>query len=133
MTFQRKAGQTDRARALRQRENPAEASLWLALRDRRLGSHKFVRQFPIGPYFADFACRASRLVVEVDGGQHVENLYDQRRDVFILGRGYAILRFPSALVLSERESVCATIQAALERKLTGNVDTLDMKFTQPLS
>ncbi|PDT05485.1 DUF559 domain-containing protein, partial [Rhizobium sp. M1] len=52
---------TARARSLRQSDNDAEGKLWNELRDRRLNGHKFVRQLPIGPYFADFACRELRL------------------------------------------------------------------------
>ena len=48
----------------------AEASLWRALRGRGLDGLKFVRQEPIGPYFADFVCRDKRLVVEIDGATH---------------------------------------------------------------
>jgi very-short-patch-repair endonuclease len=47
---------TARARELRQVENEAEETLWYHLRGRRLNGFKFVRQLPIGPYFADFAC-----------------------------------------------------------------------------
>ncbi|RVL14378.1 endonuclease domain-containing protein, partial [Sinorhizobium meliloti] len=61
---------TERARGLRQSDNDAEALLWSELRDRRLNGFKFVRQVAVGPYFADFACRDERLVVEVDGSQH---------------------------------------------------------------
>ncbi|RWE59457.1 MAG: DUF559 domain-containing protein [Mesorhizobium sp.] len=58
-----------KARQLRKVENDAEEKLWSELRGRRLNGHKFVRQLPVGPYFADFACREANLVVEVDGSQ----------------------------------------------------------------
>ncbi len=48
----------------------AESLLWGALRDHRLDGRKFRRQTPIGPYFADFACLAGKLVVEADGRTH---------------------------------------------------------------
>ncbi len=51
---------TKRARSLRQSENDAEERLWIELRNRRLHGIKFVRQLPIGPYFADFACRETK-------------------------------------------------------------------------
>ncbi|MGA8584464.1 MAG: DUF559 domain-containing protein [Roseiarcus sp.] len=62
--------ETRRARVLRQSQTHAEASLWRALRGRGLDGLKFVRQEPIGPYFADFVCRDKRLVVEIDGATH---------------------------------------------------------------
>src|SRR5690606_28949587 len=60
-----------RERELRSNATPAERRLWYHLRDRRLDGRKFRRQVRIGRYIADFACADARLVVEVDGGQHV--------------------------------------------------------------
>jgi very-short-patch-repair endonuclease len=131
MSFQRQAGQTKRARDLRQQENPAEASMWTVLKDRQLGGHKFVRQLPIGPSYADFVCRSVRLVLEIDGSQHVACDYDRRRDQFMAAKGYAVLRIPSALVLRQRREVCDTILAAIEGRITDNIDTLDMKYLRP--
>ena len=63
-----------RARALRKTQTDAENLLWHHLRDRRLLDLKFRRQRPIGKYIADFACLEVGLVIELDGGQHVEQL-----------------------------------------------------------
>ncbi|TIP32026.1 MAG: DUF559 domain-containing protein, partial [Mesorhizobium sp.] len=71
-----------RARELRHGDNQAEAILWNELKARKLGGYKFVCQMPIGPYFADFACRSQKLIVELDGSQHAESSYDRRRDEF---------------------------------------------------
>jgi very-short-patch-repair endonuclease len=131
MPFQRKYGQTERARELRQQENPAEASMWVALKDRKLDGHKFVRQLPIGPYFADFACRSAKLVVEIDGSQHVDSSYDRRRDAFISRLGYAILRIPSTRVLRQRSEVCDAILAVLDGRIIENTEAIDMRFIRP--
>ena len=118
-----------RARSLRQGDNMAEALLWDELKAKRLGGHKFVRQMPLGPYFADFACRAAKLVVELDGSQHVDNDdYDRRRDEFMRGQGYSVLRFMSADAVKARASVCATILAALGGQLNENVTAVDLRF-----
>ncbi|WP_415289293.1 DUF559 domain-containing protein [Brevundimonas sp. S1H14] len=61
---------TDRARALRQSSGRAEERVWAALRGGRIDGHKFRRQHPVGPYFADFACDRLRLIIEIDGGVH---------------------------------------------------------------
>jgi very-short-patch-repair endonuclease len=74
---------TNRARSLRQSDNDAEARLWSELRNRRLNGFKFVRQFPIGNYYADFACREANLVIELDGSHHAGSAYDRRRDEFM--------------------------------------------------
>ncbi len=75
------------ARQLRQADNDAEALMWMEIKSKRLGGYKFVRHFPIGPYFADFLCRGEKLVVEIDGSQHAESLHDTRRDRFMAAEG----------------------------------------------
>lgn len=60
------------ARKLCQNQTDAEKLLWSHLRSRQLSGAKFVRQFPIGLYIADFACRSVMLVIELDGGRHAE-------------------------------------------------------------
>jgi very-short-patch-repair endonuclease len=124
----RKRGTTQRARHLRQAGNQAEALLWLELKARKLGGYRFTRQFSIGPFFADFACRERWLVVEVDGSQHAESSYDRRRDDFMRAQGYSILRFWNHDVLKHRASVCETILAALDGSLTENIAVSDLRF-----
>ncbi len=51
------------------------------------------RQVSIGPYIVDFACLNRRLIVELDGGQHAENLGDQKRDTWLRAQGFQVLRF----------------------------------------
>jgi very-short-patch-repair endonuclease len=53
---------------------------------------KFTRQLAIGPYFADFACRQAKLIVELDGGQHAESEHDERRDALLAQEGWTIFR-----------------------------------------
>ncbi|WP_412033246.1 endonuclease domain-containing protein [Mesorhizobium sp. CA8] len=124
----RKQGATQRARNLRQASNQAEALLWLELKARKLGGYRFTRQFSIGPFFADFACRERWLVVEVDGSQHADSSYDRRRDDFMRAQGYSILRFWSHDILKHRTSVCETIVAALDGKLAENIAVADLRF-----
>jgi very-short-patch-repair endonuclease len=99
---------TNRARSLRRQETDAERKLWRRLANRQLAGWKFVRQEPIGPYFADFACREARLV-----SQHAESERDQVRDAFLRDRGYRVLRFWNPGVLRSIDSVRDTIFAAL--------------------
>lgn len=121
---------TLRSRALRQTANPAEQCLWNALKARQLGGYKFTRQFPVGPYFADFACRERMLLVEVDGSQHLESGYDKGRDAHMLNEGYSILRVPSVTVLQAREAVCDSILAALEGRMEDIVEAPDLSFVR---
>lgn len=129
----RTAGTTKRARQLRQSGNEAEALLWLELKRRGLGGFKFIRQFPIGSYFADFACRERRLVVEIDGSQHADSAYDRRRDEDMRQRGFSILRFWSIDILKQRAAVCETILAALDGRLSENVAAPDLRYVHTVN
>ena len=97
----------DYARLLRRDQTDAEARLWYGLRERRLEGFRFRRQFPIGNFIVDFCCRDKRLVVEVDGGQHME------RGELIEARGYRVLRFWNSDVLSNLDGVLEQILVAL--------------------
>ncbi|CAN7226883.1 endonuclease domain-containing protein [Variovorax paradoxus] len=104
-----------RARSLRETPTDAESLLWYHLRDRRLANFKFRRQRPIGPYFADFACLEAKLIVELDGGQHVEAAgYDENRTRFIEAQGYRVLRFWNNEVLAQTDAVRERILQALQ-------------------
>jgi very-short-patch-repair endonuclease len=124
----RKTGTTVRARALRQADNDAEAMMWNALKAKRLGGYKFVRQFPIGPYFADFLCRKHRLVVEIDGSLHVDNANDRARDEYMRDAGFSVIRFWSADALRRQNVVCETILAALDGRFSEDVITSDLRY-----
>ncbi|WP_434712014.1 DUF559 domain-containing protein [Rhizobium sp. YTUHZ045] len=119
---------TARARLLRQSDNEAEDKLWNELRDRRLNRYKFVRQLPVGPYFADFACRELRLVVEIDGSQHAESRRDRIRDAFMITNGWSVARFWNVDVLRALPSVLETIVAICDGRLVERVDATDLRF-----
>jgi very-short-patch-repair endonuclease len=103
-----------RARQLRREQTKAELELWMRLRGRQLGA-KFRRQYRIGPYIADFCCVERRLVIELDGGQHSEQIEaDRKRSAFMMGRGFCVLRFWNDQVLCEMEGVLERILAALD-------------------
>jgi len=95
----------------------AERALWRYIRLRQLDGHKFRRQVSIGPYIADFVCLKAMLVVEVDGGQHADAIaYDSRRDEFMRGQGYRILRFWNNDVLGNMEGVWNTIASEINSR-----------------
>src|SRR5262245_58002501 len=83
---------TKSARSLRRSSTRAEWTLWLQLRDRRLGGFKIARQQPIGPYYVDFVCRDRRVVIECDGGQHADSEHDRQRDAYLAALGYRVFR-----------------------------------------
>jgi len=103
-----------RARRLRRDATDAESRLWLKLRDRRLSGFKFARQHQIDPYVVDFICRDSKLIIEIDGGQHADSVRDRIRDENLAAQGYRVLRFWNTDVLTNMEGVLTTILAELE-------------------
>ena len=91
-----------------------EWRLWYRLRNRQLMGSKFRRQVPTGPYFADFACLDARLVVEVDGDHHGDQLvYDAKRDQCLSKMGFRVLRFWVPEVDENIEGVIEAISDAL--------------------
>src|SRR5262245_48735073 len=103
-----------KARQLRRDQTDAEQRLWARLRDRQLYGAKFRRQHPIGPFVADFCCAQRKLVVELDGGQHAENVAtDEKWSQFLEERGYHVLRFWNHDVLGNTEAVLERIVEAL--------------------
>jgi very-short-patch-repair endonuclease len=88
----------------------AERKLWRALRARNVGA-KFRRQAPLGPYVVDFVCFESKVIVEVDGGQHADNAKDAIRDRYFSDRGYRVLRFWNNDVLRNLDGVLISIAA----------------------
>jgi very-short-patch-repair endonuclease len=106
-------GSASRARSLRRNETEAEHKLWNIIRRRQLSGAKFVRQFPIGPYFADFACREAALVLEVDGSQHADSEHDAARTKYLNEQGYSVLRCWNNDVLGNPHGVAEAILAAL--------------------
>jgi very-short-patch-repair endonuclease len=94
----------------------AEQLLWRSLRSKQLKGHRFRRQHPIAQYIADFVCIEQKVVVEIDGGQHQEQVeYDERRATFLQKQGWQVLRFWNNDVLNNLEGVLSVIAANLTR------------------
>ena len=106
---------TSKARELRKNPTDAERLLWMYLRYRQINVHKFRRQRPIGQYVVDFVCLEKALVIELDGGQHSQQVvYDSQRSRWLEAQGFRVLRFWNNQVLEEIETVKAAILEALE-------------------
>lgn len=90
--------------------------LWSALKNRQLGNFKFRRQAPIGKYIVDFACLEESLIIEVDGGQHMEaSLADNERTAWLQSNGYRVIRFWNDQVLKETDAVLEEILRSLSQ------------------
>jgi very-short-patch-repair endonuclease len=103
-----------RARALRQNMTDAEKALWQHLRNRQMKNSRFRRQMVIGSYIVDFCCPETRLIIEIDGGQHQENLeYDKNRTSWLESQGYTVLRFWNHEVLQHLNAVKEAIYTSI--------------------
>jgi len=84
------------------------------VRNRPLGGFRFLRQVPIDRYFADFVCKAAKLIVELDGAAHEgREDYDARRTQTLELFGYQVLGFPNARVLADPGGTADDILTAL--------------------
>ena len=109
----REGQKRDVARTLRSNATDVETIMWKLLRGRRLAGVKFRRQLPIGPFVADFACVQHKLIIELDGGQHVESAADMKRDAYLTANGWRILRFWNNDVIANREGVLERMLQAI--------------------
>ena len=104
-----------KARELRKNPTEAERKLWKHLRLHQIGGYKFCRQQPLGQYIVDFVSLEKKLIVELDGGQHSEQIvYDAERTEWSEAQGFRVLRSWNNEVLKEIEVVKEVIAEALE-------------------
>ncbi len=106
---------------LRRSLTDPEKRLWMLLRKRlpQDGTH-FLRQVALGPYVADFACFAAKLIIELDGDQHCADTalrYDANRTAWLEANGFTVLRFANRQIMTQAEIVIDTIFAALSGQL----------------
>jgi adenine-specific DNA-methyltransferase len=102
------------ARASCANATDAERCLWRHLRNRHLGEYRFRRQQPIGSYIVDFVCIRARLIVEIDGGQHADDLsFDLERTRDLARFGFRVIRFWNHDVLRDTQAVLESILATL--------------------
>jgi len=105
-----------RAHAKRMRHAPTEAEhvIWTSLRAGRLAGLKFKRQQPIGRYIVDFVCFERRIVIEIDGSQHLEAAsQDYARTAWLQEQGFRVVRFWNDEVLRDTERVLEEIMRVL--------------------
>ena len=103
-------------RTLRTNLTDSEQHLWARLRRKQILGVQFYRQKPLGQYVVDFYAPRARLVVEVDGAQHLEAAqveHDQQRTAYLERQGLKVLRFNNLEVLQEIEAVVEEIYRAV--------------------
>ena len=118
MTVKRPERQLERARAMRGAMTRAETILWASVRGGQLDA-KVRRKVPIGPYIADFACLAAKLVIELDGPPHdqpEQQDHDRRRDAWMRERGWRVLRVSNEVVLGDGGMVLDRIRRVMREE-----------------
>ncbi len=99
---------------LRKEMTPAECKLWSRIRDDQLGV-TFRRQHAVGNYIPDFCSPKAKLIIELDGSQHLEQEeYDEERTKYLNSLGYKVIRFWNNDVMNEIEGVILAILHAME-------------------
>ncbi|SFS09100.1 Very-short-patch-repair endonuclease [Dyella sp. OK004] len=105
-----------RARQLRNNSTDAERCLWRFLQREQIARYKFRRQHPLAGYIVDFVCLPARLIIELDGGQHLDaQAYDAERTAKLVRLGYRVRRFWNDDVLLRTHEVLEEIWRELQR------------------
>ena len=105
------------AQELRHNLTPEEHKLWGFLRKHGASGIHFRCQHAIGNYIVDFCTPSEKLIIELDGGQHLyQQGYDDERTAFLESKGYLVLRFWNSDVNNNLEGVWITILDALEQR-----------------
>ena len=103
-----------RAIELRKELTPAERKLWAHIRNDQLGVN-FRRQHAIGNYIPDFVCIEKKLIIELDGSQHLEQEeYDEERTKYLEAEGYRVIRFWNNEVTNNIDGVILAILHAMD-------------------
>ena len=104
-----------KAKTLSRNLTPVEEKLWTHLRAHRTGDVHFRKQHAIGHYIVDFCAPRRKLIIELDGSQHLEQEdYDKERTAFLESKGYRVLRFWNNEVMNNIEAVLGVIWDALK-------------------
>ena len=113
-----------RAGELRREATPAEKKLWTHLRPLRKDGVCFRRQHAIGTFIADFCSPRGKLIIELDGSQHLEQQeYDTERTKYFEAQGYRVLRVWNNQVMDDIEGVMRAIVLAMEPESSSQQDT----------
>ncbi|HET9909590.1 MAG TPA: endonuclease domain-containing protein [Anaerolineales bacterium] len=106
-----------RAKELRREMTHQERKLHSHLRAHRTGDVHFRPQHAIGNYIVDFCAPRRKVIIELDGSQHLEqDAYDMERTAFLESKGYRVLRFWNNDVTNNLASVLTVIWEALKEQ-----------------
>lgn len=104
-------------RGLRKRLTPAEASLWILLKNRQAFGLKFRRQTSIKNYVVDFYCPEIRMIIELDWEPHFTQEQadkDQKRDKELTELGYKVFRYENLVVFDHPDFIFDDIKSLIQ-------------------
>lgn len=110
----------EKAKKMRNNPTEAESLLWQYLRRNGLKEH-FRQQHPICGYIPDFVCLRLRLIIEIDGGYHLEGEQqeqDKIRQDYLEKEGFSFLRFTNEEVLYDTDETIGIIKDTIEELKT---------------
>lgn len=114
--YKNRSGFQQRRKNLRNNSTKAEIVLWQKIKNQQLGI-KFRRQYNIECFIVDFYCHELRLIIELDGSIHYEeviNKHDQTRQNILENKGYTIIRYSNHKVLDDIDSVVSNIKMVIQ-------------------
>jgi len=104
-----------KSQELRKNTTPQERKLWNIIRNRQFFGYYFRRQFVIEPYIVDFICREKKIIIEIDGSQHIQNKdYDKKRTEYLNSLGYTVIRFLNNEIDNNIEGVYESLKKLFE-------------------
>jgi len=107
----------NKAGELRREPTPAERKLWSVLRGNKLNGVSFRRQHAIGNYIVDFVSIKHKLIIELDGSQHLEQAeYDEERTSYLESQGYKVVRFWNHQIEKELDGVIKMLEEIINSK-----------------
>ena len=87
------------------------------MRSKQFSGYKFRRQQVIGPYIVDFVCQQVKLIIELDGAQHADQVkYDQQRDEWLNSQGYRVMRVWNHEWTQHKNAVLEKVWCALQAR-----------------
>jgi very-short-patch-repair endonuclease len=88
------------------------------LRNKKTG-HKIRRQHVIDNFITDFVCLPKKVIIEIDGGIHLEQKeQDELRTITLNEKGYKVIRFTNEEVFTDAELVAQKIKEILDNRKT---------------
>ncbi len=111
---------------MRKELTPAEQKLWAYLRGNKLNGVNFRRQHAIGNYIVDFVSIKQKIIIELDGSQHLgQEESDTERTQYLESQGYKVIRFWNNQVINDIEGVIRAIEIALDKEDTSRLAKQD--------